>query len=207
MIGFYNYTVILTYLGLVSSMFGFFSASNGRLDLAVICLIISGICDMFDGKIARTMDRTKDEKRFGIQIDSLCDLVSFGILPVSIGISVTGYKLSYALVYAFYVLAAVIRLAYYNVTEENRQDVEEKEREYYEGLPVTNITIIVPILFILRRIRFINLFFSVIYGIMIFIVACLFILGFKLKKHPFRGLLRDDEEVSLFLGKENGDDK
>lgn len=207
MIGFYNYTVILTYLGLVSSMFGIFSASNGRLDLAVICLIISGICDMFDGKIARTMDRTKDEKRFGIQIDSLCDLVSFGILPVSIGISVTGYKLSYALVYAFYVLAAVIRLAYYNVTEENRQDVEEKEREYYEGLPVTNITIIVPILFILRRIRFINLFFSVIYGIMIFIVACLFILGFKLKKHPFRGLLRDDEEVSLFLGKENGDDK
>ena len=81
MIGFYNYTVVLTYIGLASSVLGIFTAFDGKPSMAVICLIISGICDMFDGKIARTMDRTQMEKRFGIQIDSLCDLVSFGILP------------------------------------------------------------------------------------------------------------------------------
>ena len=40
---------------------------NGHLDLAVLCLALSGLCDMFDGKIARTKkDRTEIEKRFGI---------------------------------------------------------------------------------------------------------------------------------------------
>lgn len=193
MIGFYNYTVILTYIGLVSSVFGMFAAFSRRPELAVICLIISGICDMFDGKIARTMDRTKDEKRFGIQIDSLCDLISFGILPVSIGISVTGFKLSYGIVYTFYVLAAVIRLAYYNVTEENRQDEESGERQYYEGLPVTNITLIVPVLFLIRR--FVGQFFPIVYEIVIFIVGCAFIISFKVKKHPFRHIIDEDLDI------------
>lgn len=187
MIGFYNYTVILTYIGLASSVFGIFASFSRKPELAVICLIIAGICDMFDGKIARTMDRTKDEKNFGIQIDSLCDLVSFGILPVTIGLSVTGFHLSYAFVYTLYILCAVIRLAYYNVTEENRQQEEAGEREYYEGLPVTNITIIVPILFLLRR--YIGQFFPVVYEIVIFIVACAFVIGFKVKKHPFRHVI------------------
>jgi hypothetical protein len=41
---------------------------------------------MFDGKVARTKkDRTEQEKSFGIQIDSLSDLVSFGVLPAVIG--------------------------------------------------------------------------------------------------------------------------
>ena len=58
---------------------------NGHLDLAVLCLALSGLCDMFDGKIARTKkDRTEIEKRFGIQIDSLCDVVCFGVFPAMI---------------------------------------------------------------------------------------------------------------------------
>lgn len=206
MIGFYNYTVVLTYVGLISTMFGMFSAGNGQPALAVICLIIAGICDMFDGKIARTMKRTKDECRFGIQIDSLCDLTSFGVLPVMIGFSLTGYKLSYAIVYSFYTLAAVIRLAYYNVTEENRQDTEAGERQYYEGLPVTNIAIIVPLLFILKRfLRISDGLFGIIYGVMILIVGCLFIIGFKVKKHPFRDLL--DNESEDIIVQENFNDK
>ena len=44
---------------------------------------------MFDGKVARTKkDRTECEKKFGIQIDSLCDAICFGVLPVVIGYSV-----------------------------------------------------------------------------------------------------------------------
>ena len=40
----------------------------------------AGFCDMFDGKIASTRKRTRQEKRFGIQIDSLSDLACFGIM-------------------------------------------------------------------------------------------------------------------------------
>ena len=85
MIGYYNYTVVLTYISLASSVFGMTQAIHGRFKTAILCLAISGLCDMFDGKIARTKkDRTEDEKAFGIQIDSLCDVVCFGAFPALI---------------------------------------------------------------------------------------------------------------------------
>ena len=69
MIGFYDYTVVVTYISLVSSIVGMFCAIDGKLTVAVFCLAFSGLCDMFDGKIARTKkDRTDDEKSFVIQI-------------------------------------------------------------------------------------------------------------------------------------------
>lgn len=78
MVGFYNYTVILTYMSLVSSITGMFFTFTGHLSIGILCLALSGLFDAFDGKVARSKkDRTMDEKRFGIQIDSLCDLVSF----------------------------------------------------------------------------------------------------------------------------------
>ena len=80
MIGFYDYTVVLTYISFTSSIIGIFCAVTGHPKWAVFCLALSGLCDMFDGKIARTKkNRTEDEKQFGIQIDSLCDVVCFGV--------------------------------------------------------------------------------------------------------------------------------
>lgn len=85
MLGIYDYTVVLTYVSLMVSIGGMMLSVNGHLNLAVLCLAISGLCDMFDGKIARTKkDRTEEEKCFGIQIDSLCDIVCFGVGPAII---------------------------------------------------------------------------------------------------------------------------
>jgi len=84
MIGFYNYTVILTYIGTMFGFVGMTYAWSGNLKMSLICLMVAGLCDMFDGKIASTMERTKPEKRFGIQIDSLSDLICFGVLPAVI---------------------------------------------------------------------------------------------------------------------------
>ena len=89
MIGFYNYTVILTYLSLAFAMVGIHLSFNGLYQWAFICLIMCGICDTFDGMVARSKkDRTEEEKRFGIQIDSLCDLISFGEFPAILGYNV-----------------------------------------------------------------------------------------------------------------------
>ena len=77
MIGFYDYTVILTYLGFASGVFGILCAIKDPKHLfpAIFCLMFSGLCDMFDGKVARTKKkRTTEEKHFGIQLDSLSDL-------------------------------------------------------------------------------------------------------------------------------------
>ena len=63
MIGFYNYTVILTYMSLISSSLGMIFAVNYRFKLALLCLALSGLFDMFDGKVARMKkNRTDDEK-------------------------------------------------------------------------------------------------------------------------------------------------
>lgn len=79
--------------------------------------MFSGLCDMFDGRVARTKkNRTAEQKGFGIQIDSLCDIVAFGILPAVITIVVCGSVWYAVLIAALYVLAGLIRLAYFNVT-------------------------------------------------------------------------------------------
>lgn len=54
MIGFYDYTVILTYISFASAVSGIFCASTGHVRWAIVFLAFSGLCDMFDGKIART---------------------------------------------------------------------------------------------------------------------------------------------------------
>ena len=67
LIGFYDYTVILTYLSLVSSVLGMTRAIHGDYKLAILCLAFSGICDAFDGRVARTKsDRSDDEKAFSL---------------------------------------------------------------------------------------------------------------------------------------------
>ena len=61
MIGFYNYTVILTYMSLISALTGMTFAHVGMFGAAVFCLALSGFFDMFDGKVARRKkDRTDD---------------------------------------------------------------------------------------------------------------------------------------------------
>ena len=118
MIGFYDYTVLLTYLGFASGVIGIYFSVLGNPFAAIICLMFSGLCDMFDGKVARTKKRrTVEERNFGVQLDSLSDLVCFGILPTMIGYSL-GVKSSLLVpLLIFYPLAALIRLAYFNMLE------------------------------------------------------------------------------------------
>lgn len=145
MLGFYNYTVILTYLGMVISFLGITASLNGGLHLALVCLMISGVCDMFDGKIASTMERDRREKSFGIQIDSLSDLICFGVLPAIIVFQISSESRSMVYICALYLLAALIRLAYFNVEEEERQRSTESSRVSYLGLPVTAAALFLPL--------------------------------------------------------------
>ena len=145
MLGFYNYTVILTYLGMLTGFVGITCAFSGNIRGALFCLVIAGVCDMFDGKIASTMERTRQEKRFGVQIDSLSDLICFGVLPALIVYASSSGKLR-MIPCAIYALCALIRLAWFNVDEEERQDRESGRRKVYLGLPVTNAAVIYPLL-------------------------------------------------------------
>ena len=194
MIGFYNYTVILTYIGLLSSCMGiYFAAGIGgtgsKPHIAVICLMFSGLCDMFDGKIARMKkDRTDDEKNFGIQIDSLSDLVCFGVLPAIIGYAVGLTKWTDMIVLTGFTLCAVIRLSYFNVVEELRQKKTDDNRRVFEGLPVTSTALVLPLLYSFKKDIGHDLF-PIIYGMILSLMAILFITRIRVKKPSFKAML------------------
>lgn len=188
-VGFYDYTVILTYLSLVSSVFGITQAIHGDYKTAIFCLALSGVFDAFDGRVARTKkNRTEDEKAFGIQLDSLCDVICFGAFPALICylLGVRG-TLGLILVF-FYCTCAVIRLAFFNVLEANRQKTEGGSNKTYRGLPVTSIAFILPLTFWLQFILPDMIFLILLHAVLL-IVGFLFILDFPLKKPSLKTLL------------------
>lgn len=211
MIGFYDYTVWLTYASLLSAVAGIFMCflGHGHPYIGSLFLLFSGLCDAFDGKVARTKkDRTFAEKQYGIQLDSLADLVAFGVLPVCIGIAV--YRASavldpvtdpclvaeipvwvYLIVYCAFVLAGLIRLAYFNVTEEENQKNGVTVRKEYTGLPITSSALIFPT-FLLLRYLLLNLTgvdVAVGYYALMLLTAFLFVSKISVRKPGFKGIM------------------
>ena len=185
-LGYYGYWVWLTYLSVITSFTGVTFALRGKPDAAVVCLILSGICDMFDGTVARTAKRNDMQKAFGIQIDSLADVMSFGLLPAAIGyclfdLADNHSALATALtvgVCAMYVLCGLIRLAYFNVTEEEMQARGEK-RSYYLGLPITMASLILSVTyFIISGLTHV----SCIYTSLLIVLGIAFITPFHMPK-------------------------
>lgn len=182
LIGFYDYTVILTYLSLISGLAGIKFAFDGRFGLAIGCLVFSGVLDMFDGAVARTKkNRTQDEKNFGIQLDSLCDIVCFGVLP-AIFLYCSGVQTLLGLaILALYVLCALIRLAFFNVLEIRRQQTEGGCAKGYRGLPVTSAAIIFPFFYLLGLALPGNAVFAI-YHVLPALTAVLFVWDFTIPK-------------------------
>lgn len=209
MIGVYDYTVILTYLSLLSAGCGIVVSLSGAGHpyFGMFFLLFCGLCDAFDGKVARTKEgRTELEMNYGIQIDSLTDVVAFGVLPACIGAAMMwrspffndlfesigkpyGLILRFVLlaVLILYILAAVIRLAYFNVTEEERQKTEGGVRKYYTGLPVTSASIIFPVILLLQHL--IPADITVLYFVFALVTGFLFLSKIQIRKPQLRGIL------------------
>ena len=179
-------------------------AYEGRLTLAICCLAFSGICDMFDGVVARSKkDRTEEEKGFGIQLDSLCDVICFGVLP-AVFLYFSGIDTVLGIVLLiYYILCAVIRLAFFNVLETKRQMSEDGCAKAYRGLPVTTSAIIFPFFYLLGA--FIpDRAMTVIYYILPLLIGTLFITDVHIPKLDVSKLWRksckeqaENEEVHI----------
>ncbi len=185
-IGCYNKSVYLTYIGMLLSLFGIMYLLNNvemesinRFDIAMVCLIIAGICDLFDGVIARKCKRNELEKAFGVQIDTLVDIISFLAFPsvmlVMFNKVTYGEKWFTYVIVMFYVLCGVIRLAWFNI------HVNGEKTKYYTGLPVTYIALITPIFYALTKFAKINIF-VISFNIILVAVGILFVLNVKIKK-------------------------
>ncbi len=181
--GYYNYTVVLTYLGMLMGFTGITFVMAGAFRKAVICLMAAGICDMFDGTVAATKERDLREKRFGVQIDSLSDLICFGALPALFTYQIGHRSRMAFLAGCIYVLCALIRLAYFNVLAEERQ--QDGERASYLGLPVTSSALVFPAFFAVGRQMAPRA--GMIFEGLLVLMALAFVLPVKIKKPYLAG--------------------
>lgn len=176
-------SVLLTYLGVVfgllSAYFAFTKMAFSEISylrFSLIFLMLSGICDMFDGKVARMCKRTKEEKEFGIQIDSLADTVNFVFLPVVILLSLGFNSVIELIVYILFVLCGISRLGYFNVHASLDNPVA-----FYNGLPVTATAIIYPVFGLLHG-HIPEPTFEIIYVGLTILIAILFVIKIKVPK-------------------------
>lgn len=107
---------LCTLSGLLSALFGIYFATQGMFYFAVIGGVWAVLFDWLDGLIASKMSgRTPDDRAFGGQLDSLVDIVSFGVLPAVILLSYSNYNPWY-IPGAFAIIGAcAIRLSYFNI--------------------------------------------------------------------------------------------
>ena len=136
-LGVYHPSVLLTYLGLSLSLYGIFFSKSPAFSF--ILLILAGLCDTFDGMVANSFQRNDLEKAFGVQIDSLSDLISFGVFSVQIFLQYFAkFGVFSFLLSVLYLLSVVTRLAYFNASGGEKKD-------YFTGLAVTYASFFIPL--------------------------------------------------------------
>jgi CDP-diacylglycerol---serine O-phosphatidyltransferase len=124
---------LVTLLSMCSGLTGMRLAIEGRLDVAVIAILVAAILDGLDGRIARMM---KGTSRFGAELDSLSDFVSFGVAPAVI-LYVFVLKELHGLGWIISLLfasASALRLARFNVMIDD-PDRPQWQKDFFVGMP------------------------------------------------------------------------
>src|ERR1700681_1967133 len=108
-------------------MFAIVAASRGEFDTAGLYVVFGGVCDALDGRVARA---TGTGSRFGSELDSLVDAITFGLAPAMIMYFAVLNRNGWDWIFAFlFTACAVIRLARFNVEQAGRA------KKYFHGLP------------------------------------------------------------------------
>lgn len=124
-----NVPNVLTSLSVLVGVTGLMAAAQGQLGVALLCGAVAIPLDMADGYAAR---RLGQGSAFGGELDSLADIVSFGVLPALVAATVLGGAPWLGAVAALHVLAGAWRLAHFNITPQERVD----GRVVYRGVPI-----------------------------------------------------------------------
>lgn len=175
-IGKWNKSVIVTYIGVMFSILGMYFACTKGIKYAICCLMAAGICDLFDGRIARSCKRTEEEKKFGVQLDSLADVFNFIAFPIVIFVGAGFINPFLILLYILSAICGIARLAYFNISAEGDAPVR-----YYQGLPVTYTALILPIVYLLKYVLPPDLFYMVFPAAML-VISILNVLNIKVPK-------------------------
>lgn len=195
---------MLTLGNLMSGSIGVIHLVTGDYKTTAICIIISLILDFFDGFVARAL---KSNSPLGVQLDSLADMVSFGLLPGVVmfkalepyGSEILGMNLPFEIKYIGLIIAlfSCLRLAIFNLDEE--------QTYYFIGLNTPSNTILIFGLYYayLENGAF-SLFFTtpVLLLLITFISALLLVSPFKMISMKFKSMKIADNysKIALLLG-------
>ncbi|CAF2850666.1 unnamed protein product [Rotaria sp. Silwood2] len=124
----------LTLANLTCGLFSLIMAMNGLYRFASLFIILAAVCDYFDGRVARMFRVTSD---IGAQLDSLADVVSFGVAPTILAHSIKPWSFFMIIAFISFPLAGAWRLARFNV---------HPTHEYFIGLPIPAAGIVVALL-------------------------------------------------------------
>ena len=162
-------TLIGVCIGLTSIKFAF----DGKFELSIIAVIVAGIIDGLDGRIARLI---KGTSKVGKELDSLTDVISFGVAPAFImffwSMSEIG-RLGW-LISLIYVVCVALRLARFNVNSEAEPSWRDN---FFEGIPspAGGILVLMPLIYSFSEIQFIKLNYQIIVPILFIFISILLI--------------------------------
>jgi len=140
--GIYVLPNLVTSASLFAGFYSVAATYTGRFEEAAVAIVAGAVCDGLDGRLARM---TRTTTRFGVEYDSLADLVTFGVAPAFL---VYGWALSrfgrWGWLAAFlYLVCGALRLARFNV------QVHTVEKGRFNGLPIPAAAVFVASLILL----------------------------------------------------------
>lgn len=126
----------ITSLGLLAGFYALVSAINDHFELAAVMIAVAFVCDGLDGRVARI---SRTQTQFGIEYDSLSDVVAFGVAPAALVYSWALRPLGVwgVVASALFVVCAALRLARFNV----QAGMTDKRR--FVGLPVPGAAVVI----------------------------------------------------------------
>ena len=157
---------ICSLIGLLSTVLGIYFAINGNFQAAIIGVLWAVLFDWYDGIIARKLKgRTKVQGVFGAQLDSMIDIVSFGVFPAILLLSYGNYNVWFIPGAFIIVAASAIRLSYFNI-------YGLIDSKTYKGLALDNNALILAFIFLFESL-FERSTFSVVIYILLMILSTL----------------------------------
>ena len=164
---------ILTLIGVCIGLSSIKFAFDGNFELAIIAVIVAGVIDGLDGRIARLI---KGTSKVGKELDSLTDVISFGVAPAFImyfwslaEIGRMGWLIS-----LIYVICVALRLARFNVNSEGESSWKDN---FFEGIPspAGGILVLMPLVYSFSEIQFFNPNYKIIVPILFISISILLI--------------------------------
>ncbi len=191
--GVYILPNLLTSASLFSGFMGILWAIDGRFELTALAILVSCLFDGLDGKVARLTGATSD---FGVQLDSLCDLVAFGVTPAIMMYAWELHEFGRLGVVAAFMLIAcgALRLARFNVQSTKKTT----SKKFFLGLPIPAAGCVLATFYLFTTylpdswysLIVPHMSLALVYGLSFLMVSRVRYFAFKefdkVKAHPFR---------------------